>query len=77
MPPKKKSVKKSSSDNKCVKRVQKKIRKNMREYNKSKKVIKNRGMAIAMAYSDVKRKYPQCRPHLKKKKKSTVKKRKK
>ena len=63
-----KVTKSSSKTKKCTKRVQKQIRKNMHIYEKSKKTIKSRDMAIAMAYGKVKSKYPRCQQHLKKKK---------
>ena len=41
-----------------IKELKKKIKINMREYNNGK--YANRKQAIAVAYSQIKKKYPQC-----------------
>lgn len=43
----------------CKEALQEKIRINMREYNEGRYV--NRKQAIAVAYSQIKKKYPQCK----------------
>ena len=44
---------------KCKSELKEKIRLNMREYNKGR--YSNRKQAIAVAYSQIKKKYPQCK----------------
>ena len=46
----------------CKKELSNKIRENMKEYHNGRYV--NRKQAIAVSYSQIKRKYPQCKNKL-------------
>jgi hypothetical protein len=56
---KKKRSKRVSNVNKCKKYLQKKIRINMSEYKNGRYV--SRKQALAVSYSQTKKKYPRCR----------------
>lgn len=53
----------------CRTKLSNKIKINMREYKKGNKKIKSPLQAIAIAYSQIKKKYPKCSRSLKKKQK--------
>ena len=52
---------KSNPTQKCKQYLRNKIKKTMREYKKKTKGIKNRKQALAIAYSQTKKKYPRCK----------------
>ena len=59
----KKKIRKTKSNptKKCKQYLRNKIRKTMREYKKKTKGIKNRKQALAIAYSQTKKKHPRCK----------------
>ena len=59
----KKKIRKTKSNptKKCKQYLRNKIRKTMREYKKKTKGIKNRKQALAIAYSQTKKKHPKCK----------------
>lgn len=52
---------KSNPTKKCKQYLRNKIKKTMREYKKKTKGIKNRKQALAIAYSQTKKKHPRCK----------------
>ena len=52
---------KSKPTKKCKQYLRNKIKKTMREYKKKTKGIKNRKQALAIAYSQTKKKHPKCK----------------
>ena len=52
---------KSNPTKKCKQYLKNKIKKTMREYKKKTKGIKNRKQALAIAYSQTKKKHPKCK----------------
>lgn len=52
---------KSNPTQKCKQYLRNKIKKTMREYKKKTKGIKNRKQALAIAYSQTKKKHPKCK----------------
>jgi transcriptional regulator with AAA-type ATPase domain len=68
----KKSIKKRLTKAQCKKRLSNKIKTNIREFkNKVKRrgsnklLFKSRAQAIAVSYSQVKKKYPECKRYFK------------
>lgn len=61
--------KKSSLKSLCRSKLSNKIRINMKEYKQGNKRIKSPLQAIAIAYSQIKKKYPKCSKSLKRKSK--------
>ena len=51
----------SSASKKCKQYLKNKIKKTMHEYKKKTKGIKNRKQALAIAYSQTKKKHPKCK----------------
>ena len=60
---KKSKSKRSKSKSLCKQRLQKKISINMKEMKEDKKYV-SRAQAIAVAYSQIKKKYPHCKQYL-------------
>ena len=54
-------TKKSAKTSKCKQYLKSKIKKTMREYKKKRKGVKSRKQALAIAYSQTKKKYPRCK----------------
>ena len=54
-------TKKSAKTSKCKQYLKKKIKKTMREYKNKMKGVKSRKQALAIAYSQTKKKYPRCK----------------
>ena len=54
-------TKKSAKTSKCKQYLKSKIKKTMREYKKKRKGVKSRKQALAIAYSQTKKKYPTCK----------------
>jgi len=75
MAPNKKSKRRSKRSKKgslkkyCTSKLSNKIRINMKEHKKGNKKIKSPSQAIAISYSQVKKKYPKCSRSLKRKSK--------
>lgn len=68
----KKNIKKKSKKSLkefCRSKLSNKIKINMKEYKKGNKRIKSHIQAIAIAYSQIKKKYPKCSKSLKRKSK--------
>ena len=61
--------KKGSLKKYCRSKLSNKIRINMKEYKQGNKKIKSPSQAIAISYSQVKKKYPKCSRSLKRKSK--------
>jgi hypothetical protein len=64
----KKRSKRGSLKDFCRSKLSNKIKINMKEYKQGNKKIKSAIQAIAIAYSQIKKKYPKCSRSLKKKK---------
>jgi len=62
-----KSSRKSKRSSDCKKKLQKKIKINMAEYKSGR--YSSRAQALAVSYSQVKKKYPYCKRYLSKKRK--------
>jgi hypothetical protein len=58
---KKRKKTRSSASKKCKQYLKNKIKKTMHEYKKKTKGIKNRKQALAIAYSQTKKKHPKCK----------------
>ena len=65
----KRSKSKSSLKKYCRNKLSNKIKINMKEYKQGNKKIKSPMQAIAIAYSQIKKKYPKCSRSLKRKSK--------
>lgn len=63
---KRKRSKRSSLKKYCRSKLSNKIKINMKEYKQKNKKIKSPMQAIAIAYSQIKKKYPKCSRNLKK-----------
>lgn len=66
---KSKRSKRGSLKNFCRSKLSNKIKINMKEYKQGNKRIKSAIQAIAIAYSQIKKKYPKCSRSLKRKSK--------
>ena len=66
---KSKRSKRGSLKNFCRSKLSNKIKINMKEYKQGNKRIKSPSQAIAIAYSQIKKKYPKCSRSLKRKSK--------
>ena len=64
-----KRTKRGSLKNFCRSKLSNKIKINMKEYKQGNKKIKSPLQAIAIAYSQIKKKYPKCSRSLKRKSK--------
>ena len=53
----------------CKEELKEKIKNNLREYKRGERYV-NRAQSIAVAYGQVQKKYPSCKKHLRKVKKS-------